>query len=170
MIGGFQLLRDEENDWVILKKTLGLWRLKDVNVAYIDFDYKSPIGDRFAAFYEPEYFDNSYQVLQMWEYLKASAAQYPFAEQTSSRGQFDGNIQKWPNSEYFLPPGNNSNSFARWIVKEKANVEVPDLWGVFPGSDLPEFPSYSSSNGARPVKKPSWLVGGIFTIMINLYD
>lgn len=138
-IDSFQLMRDER-DWIVWRRNLVIygpqWSFKHVGVSIIQ--YNNSTANRFAAFFEPEQ-DNEMQVQDMWAFLVGRAEQYPFAEQTGANGIFRGNFQHWPNSQYFMPwepPGNNSNSFGRWIVRESGR-DIPDLFGVFPGRQFP---------------------------------
>ena len=69
-----------------------------------------------------------------WQEVVQHAGSYPYAEPIGSvRGQRPINF---PDSKYFLPPGNNSNSFARWVLTE-ASIPIPNLTGFFPGAYLP---------------------------------
>ena len=117
------------------------WKVQDVTLSTIKF---TSTGIKFAAFYEPDGLldkdknkrdEQKRKVKKMWNKIKQLANDYPFA-----------GIDRWPQSRYFLPPGNNSNTFGRWIVKESGN-SVPNLSGTFPGADSPSKVDESRYDG-----------------------
>jgi hypothetical protein len=99
--------------------------------------------DEEAAFYMTVF--DSKSAKGRWDTILQLAKQYKYAEQADGNGypvQFSGKFKNWPRSEYCLPPGNNSNTFIRWILREAGLPGVN--WGEgfnAPGADPPREPS-----------------------------
>jgi RHS repeat-associated protein len=161
VIDSVELLRDDRN-WYAWKKFSAYgetsisyyWAELKVGVSVIAFNTSR--ANRFMAVFGPAG-NNKDRVKEMWQFVKDRARNYPFGEQSVAEGRepqkggFRGSFRNWPNSKYFFPPGNNSNSFARWIVTEM-NLPIPDLFASFPGRHLPTRVS-SDWSSKSPVLK-----------------
>jgi hypothetical protein len=75
------------------------------------------------------------EINKKWSEIWGFAKRYPFAEQPG----FDGNFKNWPNSLYELPPGNNSNTFIRYLVR-KSGLKMVEMPGDHPGAKMPRDP------------------------------
>ena len=109
------------------------WRSVTFNMSYISFSNR-PEGEKFKLAYQPAFKNgsNANEVRKKWREIVNAAKSYPYAEN-------DGfsTPRNFPDSRYFLPPGNNSNTFVRWLLKE-VSIDLPNLSGVFPGAHMPK--------------------------------
>ena len=108
------------------------WRSVTFKMSYISFNDFD--GKKFKLAYQPAFKNgsNANEVRKKWREIANAAKSYPYAEN-------DGfsTPRNFPDSRYFLPPGNNSNTFVRWLLKE-VGIDLPNLSGVFPGAHMPK--------------------------------
>ena len=129
------------------RNSTGPWRSVNVDVSIIQFE---STGIKFMVFYEPESLSSiqtdkqKREVKRMWDRIAQLANSYPYAEKSGFNA-----AQRWPQSLYELPPGNNSNTFGRWLVRKSGNA-VPNLSGVFPGADMPRQKNSSAWGPLTP--------------------
>jgi hypothetical protein len=91
-----------------------------------------------------------------WDEIMESANNYPFAELFDDLEQGQ-DLKRWPNSKYELPPGNNSNTFIREMLKS-AGIQIPDFMNTtqHPGAyfassvhDHRDAPRYNPNSRSR---------------------
>ena len=93
--------------------------------------YGAADSDEFVAIYEPEgresTGENADRVERAWKILKRRADRHGYAE--PQEPQPGSSLTNWPNSLY-QPFGNNSTTFARWLVQQGGYSWPNNLGGL----------------------------------------
>jgi hypothetical protein len=119
------------------------WHTEAYTVSVIEFGNNE--WETMMVSYQPS-ISNSYpgqspsqqrqDVQDKWDDEIIEAAEsYGYAEQTGYN--LTSENSNFPDSKYFFPPGNNSNTFIRWLVDE-SDISMPNLSGTFPGASTPQ--------------------------------
>ena len=136
-LAGVELLQD--NNWSIWDPPMSSgrsgrgWQVSDIGISVIR---EASDGIRFAAVYEPAR-NNVRAVRRMWNRILDNARRYRWAEHNPNGSQaerlrLNHVFSRWPNSRYQLPPGNNSNTFGREMLRQ-VGLRDPNLSGRLPG-------------------------------------
>jgi hypothetical protein len=94
--------------------------------------------------------------IEDWNGIQNNAENYPYAELFDNLEQGQ-NLRQWPHSKYEFPPGNNSNTFVREMLKS-AEIPIPDFMntsehpGAYyasPVNDQRDAPIYNPNKRSR---------------------
>ena len=99
------------------------------SLAWVSFVYQQSSADKLVVIYADK--RRTSDAVEKWKKINNAATGYGFAE----HGAIGGPLQNWPNSEYQLPPGNNSNTFIKYLASQiGASASV---FSDTPGADSP---------------------------------
>jgi RHS repeat-associated protein len=134
---GWELRMDP--DWKLQKQTGGF---EDVWISVI---HNSGKGTQHIIVYD----SNPNEAQTQWDTVANNAKQYAYAEQVG----FNGRFAHWPNSQYQLPPGNNSNTFGRWLVTTSGMPMYEHPAPPHPGGATPQQLTQPAGTVGHPIPK-----------------
>ena len=125
--GAWELLKNGDGgDWVVQRCFFGV----PSGIIFVDISTihaRSRATEHVIVVYKSD-------VSSEWGRVSANATTYGFAEQSG----FNGVFQHWPNSRYELPPGNNSNTFIRWLAAVSSIPLIEPPVRLHPGRSSPQ--------------------------------